>query len=175
MRHKLNGVEINLYVQQCIGDVNWAAGDLLKNRDIWESLGITEEPDPAPSLDNVKSDQVAIISAACAASIYAGFPSSALGDPHHYPAQDKDQSNLAGSVLASILPGVDPATWVTPFICSDAEGVWAYREHTAEQIQQVGVDAKAAILAALLKNATLAAAVMAAPDVDSVLAVTWDA
>ena len=45
--------------------------------------------------------------------------------------------------------------------------------HTAAQIQQVGSDAKSAIVAALEKNASLAAQVMAAADVAAVQAIVW--
>ena len=89
----------------------------------------------------------AALAAACAASILAGFDSPALGAPHHYPSGDTDQRNLLGSVIASVLPGVD-ASWTTPFWCADSAGTWAFRPHTATQIQQVGQAAKAAVVAA---------------------------
>ena len=101
--------------------------------------------------------QKAALAAACSASIAAGFMSSALGAPYHYPATDVDQRNLLGSILASTLPGT-PAGWTTPFWCADAAGVWAFRQHTTAQIQQVGLDAKAAVVAAQTAYATAVAA-----------------
>ncbi len=127
---------------------------------------------PAPSLYTVKADRSSVLSAACQAQIYAGFQSSALGAVHTYPAKDKDQSNLAASVLSSMYPGL-PADWTTPFWCMDGNGVWAFVPHTAAQIQQVGVDGKAAIVSALQKNAALQAQVKAANTVADVEAVTW--
>jgi hypothetical protein len=127
---------------------------------------------PPPTLLQAQSEQIAKLSAACQAQIYAGFQSSALGAAHTYPAKDKDQANLSGSVVASLLPNL-PANWTTPFWCEDGNGAWAFVPHTAAQIQQVGSDGKDAIVAALGKNANLAAQVMAASDVEAVLAIVW--
>lgn len=132
----------------------------------------TAGPSSAQQLANAQAAQVASLSAACQAQIYAGFQSSALGAVHTYPAKDKDQTNLSGSVVASLLPGL-PADWTTPFWCQDSAGAWAFVPHSAAQIQQVGADGKAAIVAALEKNAALAAQVMAAASVAEVQAVVW--
>lgn len=110
------------------------------------------------ALDHVRLAKVAAISAACAAAIVAGFPSSALGAEYTYPAKPTDQTNLAGSIIDSLLAGA--AEWETPFWCVDAAGVWDFRMHTAAQIQQVGRDAKAAILAAMGRNEALRAQIM---------------
>ena len=125
-----------------------------------------------PTLQQAKTAQLAILSASCQAQIYAGFQSSALGTVHTYPAKDKDQSNLAASVLASMYPDL-PSNWTTPFWCCDSNGVWAFVPHTSAQIQQVGVDGKVAIVSALQKNAALQAQVRAANTVADVEAVTW--
>lgn len=123
-------------------------------------------------LDQLKAAKIAEFSNACQAQIYAGFTSTALGTVHTYPAKDRDQSNLSGSVLASVLPGL-PTTWTTPFWCMDMAGAWSLADHTAAQIQQVGTDGKAAILAAVTKNASLAAQVNAATTAAAVAAIVW--
>jgi hypothetical protein len=79
-----------------------------------------------------------------------------------YPSKLLDQQNLAASVLASVMPNL-PTGWTTPFWCMDSKGVWTMQPHTAAQIQQVGMDGKAAILAAQAKLSTLSAQVMALP------------
>lgn len=107
-----------------------------------------------PTLEELKAAKLTTLSDACQSAIYAGFDSSALGTVHHYPALDKDQRNLIASVLDSLLPNL-PADWTTPFWCRDAEGTWFLAPHTASQIQQVGQDAKAAILACITRNADL--------------------
>ncbi|MFL9899063.1 hypothetical protein PQR71_13015 [Paraburkholderia fungorum] len=138
-------------------------------------------PTPGPSaaqlLASAKASQTAIVSQACQDAIVAGFTSSALGAAHTYPAKPTDQQNLNASVVASILPGVG-ADWTTPFWCADSAGTWAYVMHTAAQIQQVGTDGKAAILAYLTKNQQLAAQIDAisasTPNaIDAVRAITW--
>ncbi|MDW3683961.1 hypothetical protein RA280_19865 [Cupriavidus sp. CV2] len=124
------------------------------------------------SLAQAKKAQMAGIDASCAAAIVAGFASSALGAAHTYPSKMTDQQNLSASVLASIMPGL-PADWKTPFWCADASGAWSYVDHTAAQIQQVGQDGKAAVLACLQKKAQFAAQVEAATTVAAVQAVVW--
>ena len=118
----------------------------------------------------VKADCAATTSAACQALIYAGFQSSALGKPYLYPAKDTDQQNLIASVVDALMNTGTPG-YSTAFWCADSAGVWAYRPHTAAQIQQVGKDGKAAILAALTRNAVAQAAIAAATSVAAVQAV----
>lgn len=127
---------------------------------------------PAPTLADLKTAKNTEINAACQSAIYAGFESSALGSAHTYPAKNLDQQNLSASVLASLMPGL-PTTWTTPFWCADAAGGWDFRVHTAAQIQRVGQDGKAAILAALAKNKTLADQVAAATTAAQVAAIAW--
>jgi hypothetical protein len=136
----------------------------------------TVVPTPGPSapqqLVAAQASQTAILSAACQDAIVAGFTSSALGAAYIYPAKPTDQQNLNASVVASILPGV-AGGWSTPFWCADSTGVWAYEMHTAAQIQKVGVDGKAAILACLTKNQQLASQVAAATTIAAVQSIVW--
>lgn len=135
--------------------------------DAWDG----EQFAPFDPLPGAKAARAAAIRGACQAAIYAGFESSALGSPHLYPSLDKDQANLSASVLASLLPGLSPG-WTTPFWCA-IDDVWSFWPHTAAQIQQVGMDAKAAILAHMAKNAQLAALVEAATTIAQVNEVQW--
>lgn len=130
-------------------------------------------PTAAKLLADAQLAQITILNNACAAAIVAGFSSPALGAMHTYPSKMTDQQNLSASVLASLMPGL-AADWVTPFWCADASGAWSYADHTAAQIQQVGQDGKAAILACLTKKAQLASQVDAATAVAAVQAVVWD-
>lgn len=126
----------------------------------------------AVDFDLARAQKSTAISCACKTHILAGFESSALGAAYHYPAKTTDQQNLASSVLASLLPGL-PTHWTTPFWCADTSGEWAFRPHTVAQIQQVGQDAKAAILWAMAKNEQLQAAIAAATTLDDLEAITW--
>ncbi|CAJ0896147.1 hypothetical protein R77569_04568 [Ralstonia mannitolilytica] len=132
----------------------------------------TTAPSAAQQLTVAQAAQITKVTGACQAAIVAGFTSSALGAAHTYPAQTTDQQNLSASVLASLMPNL-PAGWTTPFWCADANGNWSYAAHTAAQIQQVGQDGKAAIIAAIQKKAGLVAQINAATTVAAVQAITW--
>jgi len=129
-------------------------------------------PTDTQLLADAQAAQTALLSAACGNAITAGFTSSALGAAYTYPAKMTDQQNLTASVLGSLMPNL-PEAWTTSFWCADASDVWAFRDHTATQIQQAGQDAKTATLASMTKNQTLAAQVQAATTVQAVQAVVW--
>lgn len=143
---------------------------------IWSLVNgeVVKLPFPPPSIEELRVSKAADIDQACRDAIYAGFTSNALGAVHHYPAKDKDQANLVGSVTESLYPNLSPE-WVTPFWCAteNSNGEWAYRLHTAAQIQQVGMDAKAAIVAALTYNAQLQAQIAVA-DAEGLEAIVWN-
>lgn len=129
-------------------------------------------PSDADLLAAAQTAQLARLSDACRAAILSGFTSSALGTVHSYPSNPTDQTNLAGSVLASLLPDL-AAGWTTPFWCADSAGAWMFAEHTAAQIQQAGSDGKAMVVAAQTKLAGLNAEVAAASTVAAVQAIVW--
>jgi len=151
---------------------------LLKGRSVGQVIVLDSRrmptlSDPAPaSMDEVKAAKLNELETACVTQIAAGFTSSALGETYTYPAKPTDQSNLQASVLASILPGVD-GQWTTPFWCADTQGKWAYQAHTAAQIQQVGVDGKNAINAAIAQKIELEQQVEAAKTAAEVAAIVW--
>jgi len=145
------------------------------NRDYQAYLAWCEAGNEAESLHSVSDAQtlkLAELDTACAAAILAGFDSNALGQPYHYPAKLTDQSNLQASVLASLQPGLT-ADWVTPVWCQDATGTWAYCDHTAAQIQQVGTAGKDAINACIARKIEREQEVAEATTLDAVNAVRW--
>lgn len=132
--------------------------------------GGTIVPDNLQTLEGRKLRKLVELGQCCRQAIYVGFTSSALGTPHSYPAKQQDQDNLVASVTESLIPGA-PVDWVTPFWCASGD-VWSYQPHTAAQIQQVGRDGKAAILAALMKNEQLTQDVAAAT-AETLDSITW--
>ena len=129
-------------------------------------------PVPPQTVTDAQSQQMARLSGICRSAIVGGFTSAALGAPQTYPSTQTDQSNILGSVTASLIPGL-AADWETPFWCADGAGVWGMVNHNAAQIQQVGSDGKAWIVLCQQKLATLSAQVMAADSIEAVQAVTW--
>jgi hypothetical protein len=69
------------------------------------------QEEATPPLAAAQAAQITAISAACQAAIYAGFSSSALGAAHTYPAEAKDQTNLASSVLSALLTIQGAVQW----------------------------------------------------------------
>lgn len=130
------------------------------------------EPEPLHSLSDAQALKLAELDAACAAAILAGFAADALGQPHHYPAKLTDQSNLQASVLASLQPDLT-ADWTTPVWCQDASDIWAYRDHTAAQIQQVGIAGKNAINACIARKIEREQQIAKATTLDEVKAILW--
>lgn len=130
-------------------------------------------PMAGPTLDQAKTDKSTEMRRACQSAIIGGFSSSALGAPHLYPSNATDQTNLIGSVVAAMVPGL-AADWTTPFWCADAVGAWEFRPHTAAQIIQAGVDAKAHVVACQMKLASIMAEIEAASTVPDVVGVEWE-
>ncbi len=128
----------------------------------------------AESLASAKSAKASELSAACAKAIVNGFTSSALGSAHIYPSDQNDQANLNANVVSSLLPNL-PTNWTTPQLCCDSAGVWTYRAHSMSQIQQVGVDGKAAVLLQLAHHVDRRAALQAVTTVEAVNAIVWEA
>ncbi len=124
----------------------------------------------AESLASAKSAKASELSAACATAITSGFTSSALGAAHIYPSDQNDQANLNANVVSSLLPNL-PTTWATPQLCCDSAGVWTYRLHTVAQIQQVGIDGKAAVLQQLTRHEQVRALLAAAETLEEVDAI----
>lgn len=133
-------------------------------------------PAPTPTAAQAKADalqsKTAELTTACAKAITGGYASSALGSVYQYPSSLIDQQNMAASVLASTLPNL-PHDWTTPFWCADSKGVWAFRDHTAAQIQQAGTDGKAWVIAQQQKLVTLLSTASGAKTAKAVQAVVW--
>lgn len=128
------------------------------------------------TLAELQTEKSAELRIACYAEITGGFASSALGSAYTYPSKNTDdhpdQLNLASSVLASTLPNL-PSGWTTKFWCADSSGSWAMRDHTAAQIQQVGIDGKAHVELCQTKLDTLTSQVMSATTKADVQAIVW--
>jgi hypothetical protein len=133
------------------------------NAPVWTEVG---------DMPSQREHKAAAISSCCADAILAGFVSSALGAPHTYPAKPTDQINLTGSVMRSFYPDVD-ANWRARFWCADSSGAWAYREHTAAQIQRAGDDAVAARWACSGINEKLQAQIIAAATPADLADINW--
>lgn len=129
-------------------------------------------PTVAQFLLAAQTTQMISLKTSCAAALVGGYPSSALGAVYTYPSAITDQINMLGSVSASMLPDL-PTNWTTPFWCEDSSGNWAYQNHTAAQIQQVGADGKAWVVTNQINLATLNVQVMAATTIAAVQAIVW--
>lgn len=138
---------------------------------VYDGTAWTPPADTRP-LEEIQLIKVAELSAACSSAIVGGFVSSALGAPHTYPSKTTDQTNLMGSVVASLLTGL-ASDWSTPFWCADEVGEWAFRSHSAAEIQVVGADGKTHIVVCQTRLADLVALVWLAESSESVASIVW--
>ncbi|QHW25635.1 hypothetical protein GYN07_15375 [Rhizobium leguminosarum bv. viciae 248] len=141
--------------------------ELVKDVDGWRLVNAADQ------VAALKASRIAVLTAACAEAIVSGYSSSALGNEHLYPSKQTDQINMMGSVTDSLLPGQAP-DWTTPFWCADESGAWAFRPHTATEIQSAGADGKAHILECQTRLGQLAAQVIAAASAEAVAAIVWE-
>lgn len=120
---------------------------------------------PEPTLIQAKIAQKLLIETSCASAITNGISSSALGAAHTYPSGQVDQLNLTAIVVRSMLPGYTASKFKT------LDAGWL--DHTALQIQQVGIDVEAFIATQLQKSAILQAEIDAATTSAAVQAIVW--
>ena len=121
-------------------------------------------PTSAQLLASAQAYQSAILTAACASSIVAGFTSSSLGSEYTYPSKVTDQANQV-SIAASASGGL---LW-----CATPGGTWALVQHTQEQAQAVQSSFSAWLNQCQQKLVTLNAQVAEAATPVSVSAVVW--
>jgi hypothetical protein len=140
---------------------------LVQQAGVWHVITDSDQ------LAQVKAEAVTRLTADCAAAIVGGYSSDALGSSHLYPSAITDQINMMGSVTDSLLPGL-PAGWSTPFWCADEAGGWAFRPHSAEQIQAAGASGKQHILDCQTRLDHLSAEVAAAASIEAVQAIVWE-
>jgi hypothetical protein len=165
------GFDIGDAFHEDIAAMFQACGDEVKAGWVF-SDGKFSEPVPlVAALEDLKADKILVLTHACAAAITGGYRSSALGAEHTYPSGITDQINMMGSVTASLLPEVAEG-WSTPFWCAE-EDQWAFRMHSAEQIQQAGSDGKGHVVTCQGTLEQLTSAVISATTADAVEAITW--
>jgi len=132
---------------------------------------VVNKPPPPYDLTQTQLIKVTEINKACETAILSGFTSIALGTPHHYPSNDRDQVNLSGTIQRSLLSANIENSYL--LLCADSTNIWEYRNHTTAQIQQVGADAYDAVLGARVKKATLQAKIFAAKTQDELDSLIW--
>lgn len=136
---------------------------------------VVNKPLTPPSSFNIEDARITKafeITGNCESFITAGFISNALGTNYAYPSNRDDQLNLSGTIQRSMMSAVTVSDTFA-FLCKNSSDVWDYRLHTANQIQQVGVDAYNYILNARIKNATLQTQLQAATTQAALEAVMW--
>lgn len=131
---------------------------------------IIDNHDPLAELRRLKLDE---LSRACKSAIVAGVQSDATGESLLYPTAEIDQTNLQGVVQASLVLGESAEPY--KYICGSAVGIWERREHTAAQIQAVGIAVFSHVVA--MKNTldTLRGVVLSARTQADIEAVAWPA
>jgi hypothetical protein len=129
-------------------------------------------PTAAELLATAKDAQIAQIEAASMSAQTSGFTSSALGSAYSYPSGIQDQANLNAVATLSTFPG-QPTDATYLFWCTSSADVSGFVSHTAQQIQQVGRDALAAIMSQKSKQWTLTQQITAATTIAEVQTIVW--
>lgn len=112
--------------------------------------------------------QLAAVNKFCLQEITGGFWSAALGDRFFYETQIEDQLNLTGLILRGLGGG---------YVCRDESGATDFRDHTSDQLLQVGNEFTEFKLQRLRKANDLKqalAAARSASDLDALNAVSWE-
>lgn len=136
------------------------------------AVEILEQAWDSVLVQQARAIQLALIASASQVAQTTGFTSSALGSPYTYPSSIADQTNLTAVVVGSMIPN-QPSGTTYLFWCKNEAGVEAFVPHTPAQIQQVGLDALAAIMAGKSKQEVLSAEIQAATTIDEVQAIVW--
>lgn len=127
-------------------------------------------------LSTAKNLQMQNLRTQCRSTIVAGFTSSALGASYHYPfnntPESPDQLNIASAVLAAFI-NANTTGWVIPIWVRDSSNQWVFMDHTAPQVQQVGVDSKTFVVTNQTKLNNLITQINAATTVAAVQAIVW--
>jgi len=126
-------------------------------------------------LDAAREKAKIRISAACRRAIEGGVKLNVLGADYFYPTKQdgvhNDQLNLNALVTMAKLYGDAYAPY--KFWCADANGVWARRDHTAAQIEAVGLAVKAHVSEQQNKYEQLLAQIVSATTVAELEAIQW--
>jgi hypothetical protein len=128
-------------------------------------------PKPAVTLAELKAEKRIEIEAECKAAITRGIDNDALGSMHHYPTSLIDQSNLNGLISKSILLADTGEPY--KFWCADVNDVWGRHGHTAAQIQTIGLEVAAHVIAAQDLYETKLTEIDAAATEDALQLITW--
>lgn len=148
----------------------------LRDNTFWISIAfelVDKEPVTEISLAEIKAARLIEVNEACSKEIVSGFTSPALGANYTYPSKSTDQANLQARTLAALINATTKG-WKTQFWCADAAGVWAYRDHTSAQMQEVGQAGDAWIGSCIAKKIVKEALITAATTAEAALAITWD-
>lgn len=122
---------------------------------------VQDIPVPVLTLAEAQAQQTRALYAGCQAAIISGFTSSALAAGTAYPSMPMDQINQHTAAISG-----------GQLQCAQS-GVWALRQHTAAQAQQVVADFMTWLNKCQAKLAMLNAQVTAATTNAAVQAVVW--
>lgn len=112
--------------------------------------------------------QLAAVNMMCLQEITGGFWSAALGDRFFYDSAIEDQLNLTGLILRGLGGG---------YSCRDESGRSDFRDHSSDQLLQIGNEFTEFKLQRLRKSNELKQALAtarAASDLDALNAVSWE-
>ena len=120
------------------------------------------------TLDEARSMKKSLMKKTASERIQSGIESDVLGAVHTYPTTITDQQNLAGLAQQASIDGLGAKYW-----CADDAGLWARRQHTADQLIQLGREVIAHVQAQQDRYETLLGQIDAASTVEEIEAIAW--
>lgn len=133
---------------------------------VWE-FGQWVDDVPAV-VEALYQERLLAVDTACSQEITGGFWSQVLGDRHRYSSTLEDQMNLTGAARS----GAD-----LTYPCLDAEGIKAFRPHTADQLRQLAGDFTVFRLGRLEQAYQLKLQLQEArdaQDIEALTAISWE-
>ncbi len=143
--------------------------------DIYDPASETFAPQPE-TLEQAQTRKITELRTACEAVITAGVSCNALGADHTYPTTRDDQANLDSEVTTAKLYGAPEGPyhfWCVPAGQEADPMAWSRIEHTAGEIEVVGLAVRQHVKDQQANYEAKRAAALAASDVAGVDGVVW--
>ncbi|WP_026601699.1 hypothetical protein [Methylomonas sp. 11b] len=125
----------------------------------------------SPGLSQARLEKTRELRFSAQSTITGGKQCDALGAMHTYPTTKDDQAFLTARYSKAVALGVAGGPY--KFMCADSNGVWARRDHSADQIIQVALAVESFITETLNRFDQRVSELNSAATLEAILAVVF--